>query len=179
MTFKSIINFWFQEIEPKKWWVKDPQFDHLLNERFAEIHQQAIAGELSDWRSCGEGRLAEIIVLDQFSRNMFRDTPRAFAADPLALCLSQWAIEEGEDIVLTQQQRQFLYMPFMHSESKSIHQKAVELYATLDKGYGYDFELKHKAIIDRFGRYPHRNEILGRISTDQELAFLKQPDSSF
>ncbi|NVK21819.1 MAG: DUF924 domain-containing protein [Kangiellaceae bacterium] len=176
---QDIINFWFKELKPKQWWVKDPEFDQLLIDKYSDLHQQANAGELSSWRETAEGRLAEIIILDQFSRNMFRDTPQAFASDCLALCLSQWAIASADDKKLSQQQRQFLYMPFMHSESKAIHQKAVELYSSLGTGYGYDFELKHKAIIDKFGRYPHRNKVLGRKSSPQEIEFLKQPNSSF
>lgn len=176
---EDIIDFWFRQTEPAQWWTKDPAFDDLCRKQYLSLHRQANSGELAEWRQTPLGRLAEIIILDQFSRNMFRDTKQAFASDNLALCLSQWAITSGDDQKLTQQQRQFLYLPFMHSESASIHKQAIKLYASLDKEYGYDFELKHKAIIDRFGRYPHRNAILGRQSSAEEIAFLEQPDSSF
>ncbi|WP_251359879.1 DUF924 family protein [Kangiella sp. TOML190] len=178
MNWQSIIDFWFQQIPPKQWWLKDSSFDDLLREKFAKLHAQAIQVELSEWRAQPLGRLAEIIVLDQFSRNIYRDTPQAFAADPLALALSQMAIASGDDQKLKPVERQFLYMPFMHSESRLIHQQAEKLYQQIPEN-GYDFELKHKVIIDRFGRYPHRNNILGRESTKEELDFLKQPDSSF
>ena len=135
--------------------------------------------ELFEWRTSAKGRLAEIIVLDQFSRNMFRDTPLAFASDPLALVLSQEAISIGADEVLTSTQRSFLYMPFMHSESLIIHEAAVQLFTKNGVQSNLDFEMKHKAIIEQFGRYPHRNEILGRESTAEELEFLKQPGSGF
>ncbi|EAO7613966.1 DUF924 domain-containing protein, partial [Salmonella enterica] len=131
------------------------------------------------WRKTAEGRLAEIIVLDQFSRNLFRDSPQAFAQDSLALALAQEAISLNLDQQLSPEQRAFLYMPFMHSESKLIHEFALKLFQRLGNPTNLEFEKKHKVIIDRFGRYPHRNQILGRESTDEELTFLTQPDSSF
>ena len=121
----------------------------------------------------------EIIVLDQFSRNLFRDSPQAFAQDSLALALAQEAISLNLDQQLSPEQRAFLYMPFMHSESKLIHEFALKLFQRLGNPTNLEFEKKHKVIIDRFGRYPHRNQILGRASTDEELTFLTQPDSSF
>ncbi len=178
MTYQDIINFWFEEIPRKNWWIKNEEFDQELKDKFLALHQQAMLGELASWRKTPQGRLAEIIVLDQFSRNMFRDTAQAFASDPLALALSQMAIETGDDLKLSQLERQFLYMPFMHSESKLIHQQAERLFKQIPE-YGYDFEIKHKVIIDRYGRYPHRNEILNRQSTPEELDFLQQPGSSF
>ena len=120
-----------------------------------------------------------MIVLDQFSRNMYRDTPRAFAADPQALSLAQVAVALGADNALTVEMRTFLYMPFMHSESPAIHRVALMLFATPGMEVNFASALKHKAIIDRFGRYPHRNAILGRLSTPEEIAFLQSPGSSF
>lgn len=175
--YQQILDFWFEEIEPVKWWTKDEAFDQLLISRFNLVHKQATRCELFEWRKTPQGRLAEIIVLDQFSRNMFRDTPLAFAHDSLALALAQEAISVGADKELTLQECGFLYMPFMHSESLAIHEIAVELFK--DNPNQLDFELKHKVIIERFGRYPHRNEILGRQSTEEELAFLNEPNSSF
>lgn len=176
---KDILMFWFEEIEPSKWWVKDLQFDGMISSRFAEIHRRANCCELAHWRKTSEGRLAEIIVLDQFSRNMFRDTPLSFAADPLALALAQEAISLGADTELNQSQRNFLYMPFMHSESLMIHDLAVQLYTKNGSQNALDFELKHRDIIEKFDRYPHRNSILGRTSTEAELEFLTQANSSF
>jgi len=175
----DVINFWFNEIDEKQWWIKDTSFDQLIATRFAEIHQAANHCELFSWRETPKGRLAEIIVLDQFSRNIYRNTPQAFASDALALALSQHAIELGIDKSLTAVERSFLYMPFMHSESAEIHRIAVDLYQDNGNKGNLDFEFKHQAIIDKFGRYPHRNEILGRISTAEELKFLQQPNSSF
>jgi uncharacterized protein (DUF924 family) len=134
---------------------------------------------LFEWRTSAEGRLAEIIVLDQFSRNVCRDTPRAFAQDALALVLAQELVASGQDRSLPAAQRVFAYMPYMHSESALVHTHAVALFTQLGNERNLDFELRHKAIIDRFGRYPHRNAILGRTSSAQELAFLKEPGSSF
>jgi uncharacterized protein (DUF924 family) len=136
-------------------------------------------GELSAWRDTPHGRLAEIIVLDQFSRNLFRDSPKAFAQDGMALALAQEAVRTGADAQLSAQERVFLYMPYMHSESPAIHETAVQLFTGNGIQGNLDFELKHKAIIERFGRYPHRNALLGRNSTPEELAFLSQPGSSF
>ena len=177
--YEDVLKFWFEEIESAQWWKKDEKFDQLIIDRFSETHASAMRCELFEWRTSAEGRLAEIIVLDQFSRNMFRDTPLAFASDPLALVLSQEAISIGADEVLTSTQRSFLYMPFMHSESLIIHEAAVQLFTKNGVQSNLDFEMKHKAIIEQFGRYPHRNEILGRESTAEELEFLKQPGSGF
>lgn len=177
--FTSVLHFWFREVTPAQWWKADPDFDRTIGERFASVHRAAIRGELSAWRTGPAGRLAEVIVLDQFSRNLFRGTARAFAADPVALVLAQEAIAGGHDQALQAQERSFLYMPFMHSESAIIHQAAVRLFEALGLQSTLDFELRHKAIIDRFGRYPHRNALLGRESTAEEVQFLMQPGSSF
>lgn len=174
----GILQFWFTEIQPAQHWKKDPAFDQLIAERFGDIHAQAARCELFNWRATPEGRLAEIIVLDQFSRNIYRDQPGAFAQDPLALALAQEAVALGADQALPPAQRGFLYMPYMHSESLLIHDQALPLFESLNNGQ-LDFEIKHRDIIVRFGRYPHRNAILGRESTPEELAFLKQPGSSF
>lgn len=175
----TVIDFWFTELKPQNWWQKDSALDEMIARRFSSLHQQAASCELSDWRGTGLGSLAEIIVLDQFSRNIYRDKPESFASDSLALALAQSAIAKGLDKELSQVQRSFLYMPFMHSESKKIHSDAVTLFESLGMSDKIEFELKHKAIIDKFGRYPHRNDILGRRSTVEELSFLKQPNSRF
>ncbi len=175
----TILQFWFHEIAPAQRWKVDPAFDRVIVERFSEVHEQANRCELFEWRKEPGGRLAEIIVLDQFSRNMYRGSPLAFASDPLALALAQEALAAKADLALTPDERSFLYMPYMHSESKRVHQVAERLFRTNGVQSNHDFELRHKAIIDRFGRYPHRNAILGRESTDEELAFLALPGSSF
>lgn len=174
-----VLNFWFTEIEPKQWWVKDSSFDGEIARRFAKLHRAALLGELYTWRREASGRLAEIIVLDQFSRNIYRDDARAFAGDSIALVLAQEVVSAGADKLLTRAQRPFLYMPYMHSESAIIHEQAVELFTGLGSESNLKFELRHKAIIDRFGRYPHRNLLLGRPSSPEEMIFLEEPGSSF
>ena len=161
-----------------KRWIKDAEFDKTISERFGAVHTAAASSELDYWRTTARGRLAEIIVLDQFSRNMFRDKSTAFATDPLALALAQTAVAVGADAELLANEKQFLYMPYMHSESKVVHEKAVSLFGGLGE-YLLGFEMKHKNIIDRFGRFPHRNAVLGRQSTTEEIEFLSGPDSSF
>jgi uncharacterized protein (DUF924 family) len=176
---QDILSFWFEEIRPAQWWQVDADFDRLVRERFGALHAQARRCELFPWRATPDGRLAEVIVLDQFARNIHRGTPLAFAADPLALGLAQEAVAVGDDLKLPVDRRAFLYMPYMHSESAAIHAVAEPLMKARAPQGTYDFELRHKAIVDRFGRYPHRNAILGRESTAEEIEFLKQPGSSF
>lgn len=179
LTPSHILAFWFEETTPEQWWSKDDDFDALIAERFGALHAQASAGELWQWRLTPQGRLAEILVLDQFSRNLFREDARAFAADPMSLALAQEAVACGDDLKLNDTERHFLYLPYMHSESQTIHEEALRLYKALGKELAIEFELKHKTIIDRFGRYPHRNAVLGRKSTEEEIAFSKEPGSSF
>jgi uncharacterized protein (DUF924 family) len=177
--YEEILGFWFEEIEPSQWWKKDDDFDKALIARFSDIHASAARCELFDWRATPQGRLAEIIVLDQFSRNMFRGSPLSFAYDPLALALAQEAVSAKADEALSPVQRSFLYMPYMHSESLKIHEIAVDLFERNGIKGNLDFEIKHKVIIEKFGRYPHRNSVLGRASTAEEIEFLKQPGSGF
>lgn len=176
---QDVLRFWFEEIAPAAWWKVDPAFDRLIDQRFGSLHEQAVRAELAPWRTSTEGRLAEVILLDQFSRNRFRGQPRAFAADGMALVLAQEAVAAGADLGLPEDRRVFFYMPYMHSESRLVHAVAEPLFKARAAEHNHRFELRHKAIIDRFGRYPHRNAILGRTSTDEELAFLKEPGSSF
>lgn len=175
----EVLTFWFEATDPKRWFASDPQFDAQVRERFGPLLRQAAAGELYHWRTRAEGRLAEIIVLDQFPRNIHRGTPQAFAQDPMALVLAQEAVAAGALRQLDPLRRSFLLLPYMHSESRRIHEVAETLYREYAPVENLDFELRHKAIIDRFGRYPHRNEVLGRPSTREELAFLTQPGSRF
>jgi uncharacterized protein (DUF924 family) len=179
MQAQDIINFWFDLEHRSLWFAKSDEFDAKIRDQFQIIHRQATQTELWSWRQTPEGRLAEIIVLDQFSRNLYRDQAQAFAYDNMALILAQEAISLQLDAQLSPEQRAFLYMPFMHSESKLIHEFALKLFQRLGNEINLNFEKKHKVIIDRFGRYPHRNALLGRVSTPEELAFLTQPNSSF
>lgn len=176
---ERILHFWFEELTPKDWWAKDPKLDALIAQRFGGLLARAAKCELFAWRASPRGRLAEVIVLDQFSRNIHRDTPAAFACDPLALALAQEAVARGDDQALPPVQRAFLYLPFMHSESPEIQRISVALYEQNGLEDNLDFARRHQAIIERFGRYPHRNEILGRASTAEEIAFLKEPGSRF
>lgn len=176
---QDVLRFWFDEATPEQYFKNDAAFDAGIRARFGETHQAAARGELAAWRDTPEGRLAEIVVLDQFSRNLFRDDARAFATDGMALVLAQEAIRAGAGRDVPPVRLAFLYMPFMHSESRAIHAEAERLFRHPGLENNYKFELKHKAIIDRFGRYPHRNRVLGRVSTPEELAFLEQSGSSF
>jgi uncharacterized protein (DUF924 family) len=176
---ESVLTFWYEEIQAAQWWKKDSEFDLLIKSRFAPLHQAACRCELFEWRETPGGRLAEIIVLDQFSRNIYRDDRRAFDADPLALALAQMALDLGADQGMDAKMRQFLLMPFMHSESMVIHERALVLFGAPEMQRSLKSEQEHYAIIKRFGRYPHRNQLLGRESTPEELEFLTQPHSSF
>lgn len=178
-THREILAFWFEDITPKQWWATDPEFDRQIEDRFHDVLHRAIRGELSCWRKEEKGRLAEIIVLDQFSRNIYRNTPAAFSQDPMALALAQEAVAAGLHSALSPVERGFLFLPYMHSESMLVHAEAEALYREYALPDNYEFELRHKAIIDRFGRYPHRNQVLGRPSTAEEMEFLQQPGSRF
>ncbi|MBL4835252.1 MAG: DUF924 domain-containing protein [Pseudomonas sp.] len=179
MAYDDIITFWFDELEPSQWWKVDTALDRSIARRFGNCLEQAARGELAHWRETPAGRLAEVLVLDQFSRNVWRNTPRAFAQDAMALVLAQEAVRSQADQALDTNQRRFFYMPYMHSESAEIHRQAIVLFDQEGLEDNLRFELLHRDIIQRFGRYPHRNAVLGRPSTAQELEFLKQPGSSF
>lgn len=176
---QDILDFWFTELTDKQRFAKDEALDATLRERFGATLDAAVRCELSGWRATPQGRLAEIVVLDQLSRNIHRDTPAAFAHDAQALTLAQELVASGQDRALDLVQRGFAYMPYMHSESLLIHEQALALFAQPGMENTLDFEQRHQAILARFGRYPHRNAMLGRVSTPEELAFLAQPGSSF
>jgi uncharacterized protein (DUF924 family) len=179
VTAQSILHFWFTEISPKQHFAKDAALDEAIRTRFGATLEAAARCELFAWRATPEGRLAEVLVLDQFSRNVYRDTARAFAQDALALVLAQELVASGQDRSLPLAQRSFAYMPYMHSESALVHSQAVAVFSQPGMEDPLRFEMRHKEIIDRFGRYPHRNAILGRTSTPEELDFLSEPGSSF
>lgn len=175
----AVLGFWFEELGPKQWFGGGAALDRAIAARFGALHVRAARCELHGWRQDARGRLAEIIVLDQFSRNIYRGRPEAFACDALALGLAQEMVAHGLDAALSSAERSFAYMPYMHSESPCIHEEAERLYAQEGLEYNLDFERQHRAIIERFGRYPHRNAILGRESTAEERAFLDEPGSRF
>jgi uncharacterized protein (DUF924 family) len=186
----QILDFWFGKPDeadygkPRKvWFTKNPEFDQEVRSRFLIDYQQAAAGHLDDWKASPLGCLALIILLDQFPRNMFRGQPQAFATDPQSLAYAHHTVTQGFDKELLPIQRCFVYLPFEHSENLAHQRQAIELFSTL-KDYpecasGVDYAHRHLKVIERFGRFPHRNEILGRETTPEEAEFLKQPGSSF
>lgn len=169
----DVLAFWFNESRPEDWFSGDPAFDARLTARFADLQASVHKGEAYGWRGTPDGRLAEIIVLDQFSRQIFRGQARAFASDPMALALAQEAVAQGLDHRLEPVRRGFLYMPYMHSESLAIHEEAMRLFTALG-GENLPYEIEHRDTLLRFGRYPARNAALGRESTDEEKAFLAE-----
>lgn len=175
----EVIRFWFDEVGADGWYRASEALDRDIERRYGELLRAAAAAECAAWRDTDAGRLAEIIVLDQFSRNVYRNTPAAFASDPLALALAQEAVRAGVPERLEPRRSAFLLMPYMHSESRAVHAEAEPLFAAHTSASTLDYERRHQAIIDRFGRYPHRNAVLGRESTAEELAFLQQPGSGF
>ena len=172
---EEVLSFWFGQ-EAKRWFEKNATFDAEIRSRFLPLHEELAANDawLSQPRDC----LARIVVLDQFPRNMFRGQPRAFATDPLALAAARHAVASGFDRDMQLVEKQFVYLPFEHSESLADQERACELMKALNEDL-YDWAIRHKRIIERFGRFPHRNEILGRKSTPEEIEFLKQPGSGF
>lgn len=178
-SYDDVLSFWFEQLQPSDWFRSSAKLDQQIQQRFGELHSKACQCELFEWRQSPQGRLAEIIVLDQFSRNLFRDSPLAFASDPLALALAQEAVSLEVDSKLPPQQRSFVYMPYMHSESLLIHEHGLRLFTQSGLTQNVEFHLKHTAIIEKYGRYPHRNKALGRQSSNEEIEFLTQPGSSF
>lgn len=155
--YTVVLNFWFREIEPRQWWAVDPEFDARIRDRFLPLLEQAASGELSGWRQTPEGRLVEVIVLDQFSRNIFRNTPRAFLQDPMALVLAQEAVASGALEKLDSTERAFLLMPYMHSESVIMHAEAEQLFKKWAPQSNYDFELRR--VISRWLKMLHRQVV--------------------
>jgi uncharacterized protein (DUF924 family) len=192
MTSREVLDFWFgapgslDAGKPRReWFVKQDAFDALVRARFGATIDQALAGGLREWDDEGpQGALARILVLDQFTRNAHRDTPTAFAGDALALAAARRLVDSGADRQLPPLQRAFVYMPFEHAEDAYMQERAVELFGNLAAEYpGFDEMLdyahRHRGVIARFGRFPHRNAILGRASTPEETEFLRQPGSRF
>ncbi len=195
---ENVLEFWFGELDghgrasgemSRRWFSKDDEFDDEIRRRFGALYGELASGDREAWLASPRGRLAYIIVLDQFSRNLFRGLPEAFAHDGRARDVATEGIERGEDLGHAAAERMFLYMPLMHSEDLADQKRCVELFASwheqappeLDAmiGYSLDFARRHRDIVARFGRFPHRNAVLGRSSTPEETAFLALPGSSF
>lgn len=179
MGAHEVLAFWFDELTPKQWWAKEAELDQCIRSRFGALHAAATEGRLVHWQLNALDSLALILVLDQFSRHIFRADAQAFAADDMALRVAELGVSKGFDHCLSARQRPFYYMPYMHSERADVHVQALRLFDALDGENSADFERRHKQIIDQFGRYPHRNEWLGRVSTPVEIEFLQQPGSRF
>ncbi len=176
----EVIKFWFVEHDKEDWFGGKAEFDEKLEKRFLDLHAQVALGEAWSWRVSAKGRLAEILVLDQFSRQFYRGDARAFASDGMALVLAQELVASGQDKALSESERVFAYMPYMHSESLLVHEEAVRLFTALGNEDNLKFEISHRDIIARFGRFPKRNEALGRVSTQEELAYINErKDSMF
>lgn len=179
-TAREVLKFWFVDHGRQDWFGGGRKFDALVKQRFGATHVAAAKSELGAWRATPEGRLAEIIVLDQFSRQIHRGKPEAFASDPMALALAQEAVRAGADQKLPPERRMFFYMPFMHSESLAVHREAVRLFGSLGNQDVMRFERAHRDVIARFGRFPKRNHALGRRSTRAELDYVeKRVDAAF
>ena len=177
----DVCRFWFEEIEHSCWFKKNPEFDRGLEERFGNVLEQAKQDDLNHWCDCASGYLGLIVVLDQFSRNIYRDSPQAFAADAKALQLTLEAIGKSLDEELTPEQRSFMYLPLRHAEDLTMQQLGLEKTRKLNAlGYGSDkYALNHLEIIERFGRFPHRNKVLGRENTPAEDAYLADGKAGF
>lgn len=182
----EILEFWFPPGTAAKrpeWFGKDPGFDRTIRERFGAAIEAALAGAFEEWCGTARGALARILLLDQFTRNAFRGTPKAFAGDAAALATAGNAVERGFDRELGPCERWFMYLPFEHAESLAVQDRSIALFRALadesDLADPLEWAIRHRAIIERFGRFPHRNPILGRESTADELAFLREPGSSF
>lgn len=175
----DILDFWFAPQHKELWFVKNADFDGKIRAQFELVYQAAIASELDHWQDTPEGVLALVIVLDQFPRNLYRNSAKAYQTDAKALGVAQKALENKFDQKLTPEQRLFLYMPFMHSEELEHQETSVQLFKSMGDENAYQYAVLHRDIVARFNRFPHRNEVLGRLSTPEEVAFLKQPNSSF
>jgi uncharacterized protein (DUF924 family) len=175
----TVLRFWFVELPPEQWFRKDAALDRDIGARFGPLRDRIAASPQSALLADANTALAAVIVLDQFSRNIFRDTPKAFASDAKALAVADNAVTKGYDQSLPNQQRQFFYLPFEHCEDRAVQARSVALFTALGDPEATQWALAHKSIIDRFGRFPHRNAQLGRPSTPEEIAFLHEPASSF
>jgi len=178
-TPDEVLSFWFDELRPEHWFDPPPGLDQQCDRRFRTTHLALSRGVDAEWRATPMNRLAGVIVLDQLPRNMYRASPLAFATDGLALREASLAIDAGADREMSVDQRSFLYLPFEHSENLVDQARSVKLFTELGDADNLNFAIRHCEIIRKFGRFPHRNAILGRVSTAAEIDFLSQPDSQF
>lgn len=176
---EDILHFWYDEAGEARWWKADPDFDAEIEKRFGALCTEAAAGGCAEWAESARGALALVILFDQFSRNIHRGTAAAFATDSAALDVARGAIASGLDEELKLNERYFLYMPFMHAEDPAAQQECVRLFESIGSQSGAKYARGHKRIIDRFGRYPHRNAILGRASTPEEEEYLRSGGKTF
>ena len=180
-TKEEILHFWFVESKPSQWFQKNDTYDNQIRDRFMVTYNMARDGLCDGWNTEADGCLALCLVLDQFPRNMFRGQPESFATDAKALLVAKYAIAKGLDQLLPAERRRFVYLPFEHSENLTDQKRCVALFETIkDKDpLGLDYALRHRAVIEKFGRFPHRNAILGRENTPEEEEYLAQPDAGF
>jgi uncharacterized protein (DUF924 family) len=178
---QDVLTFWFEDTQPAQWFQVNADFDALIKERFADAYEKAAAGIFDDWKGDADGCLALCILLDQFPRNMFRGTALAFATDSRALVIAKYALSKGFDQVLSPVKRRFIYLPFEHSENYNDQRKCVELFEKMKKDdpLGYDYAMRHLKVVEKFGRFPHRNKILGRMNTPEEEEYLSKPGAGF
>jgi uncharacterized protein (DUF924 family) len=179
VTPESVLQFWFEECTPQQHFQKNPEFDASIDARFGDAITAALEGELDEWAETQAGALALVLLLDQFTRNVYRGTPRAFAGDPKALSICALCIEKGYLQHPDPAWRQFMLSPMMHSEDIRVQRASIRLYEEHTDSRVVEYAIRHQDIIAQFGRFPHRNEILGRPSSEEEEAFLKEPGSSF
>lgn len=178
---EDILSFWFEEVQPSQWFQVNPDFDKAIIERFEEPYNMAVAGHFDGWQNSADGALALCILMDQMPRNMFRGTPKAFASDKKALIVAKLAISKGLDQVLSLSKRRFIYLPFEHSENLSDQLRCVELFEKIknEDKLGYEYALRHLQVIEKYGRFPHRNKILGRDNSLEEEEYLASPNAGF
>jgi uncharacterized protein (DUF924 family) len=178
---KDILNFWFVETQPQQWFQVNEGFDQAVLERFNEPYEMAERGQFDEWQNNADGALALCILLDQMPRNMFRGTSKAFETDKRALIIAKYAISKGLDQILPLQKRRFVYLPFEHSENLNDQRRSVELFEKMkdDDPLGYDYAVRHFDVIEKYGRFPHRNKILDRGNTPEEEDYLSQPNAGF
>lgn len=178
--FREVLEFWFGDHARPRWFVKEPAFDELIRTRFETTHRAALAGQLDGWQDGSDGALALVIALDQLPRNMYRGSARAFAADEKAREVARLATQRGFDLMQPVNRRNFFYLPFEHSEDLADQDFYLALVRErIGEARTVEWGMKHRVIIARFGRFPHRNQALGRVTTPDEAAFLKGPNSSF
>ncbi len=178
---KDVLDFWFEQTQPAQWFQVNSDFDAEITARYADAVDKAARGIFDDWKNDPDGCLALCLLLDQFPRNMFRGTPKAFATDGKALVIAKFALSKGFDQVLSSLKRRFLYLPFEHSENLNDQRRSVELFDRMKKDdpLGYDYAMRHLKVIEKYGRFPHRNKILERMNTPEEEEYLAQSGAGF